>query len=77
MPTTKDLGKAIRRLRQERGETIEATAHAAGVHPTYLGEIERGLRNPTLAKIIEIADGLGVSVTRVFASAEEGDCRTH
>jgi AraC-like DNA-binding protein len=39
------LGQAIRRLRQADDLTIEDLAHAAGMHPTYLSGIERGVRN--------------------------------
>ena len=42
-----DLGRAIRGLRCERDVSIEALAFAAGIHPTYLSSIERGLRNPS------------------------------
>jgi transcriptional regulator with XRE-family HTH domain len=47
MPTNANLGAAIRRLRHERGLTIESLAFASDIHPTYLSEIEQGNRNPT------------------------------
>jgi len=40
--------------------TIEALAQDAGLSYSYLGEIERGLRNPTLAVIEGLADSLVV-----------------
>lgn len=40
--------------------TIEALAQDAGLSYSYLGEIERGLRNPTLSVIEALADSLGV-----------------
>jgi XRE family transcriptional regulator, regulator of sulfur utilization len=69
-PTNAALGRAIRRLRQQRGLSIEALALNAGLHPTYLSEIERGVRNPTWSKLGALASTLGMSVSAVAAEAE-------
>ncbi len=45
--------------------TIDALAFAAGMHPTYLSEIERGLGNPTLEKLDGLASALDVSLSVV------------
>ena len=42
------------------GLSQEALAERAGPHWTYLGGIERGTRNPTLAKIVLLAAALDV-----------------
>ena len=44
----------------------------AGVHRTYLGAIERGIRNPTLKNITLIARALGVSLSELF-DYDQGD----
>lgn len=49
------LGLNIRRLRQERGLTQEALADAVELAPTYVGQLERGRRNPTLAVVERLA----------------------
>lgn len=54
------FGQNVRRIRLRRGLTIEALAQEAGLSYSYLGEIERGLRNPTLAVIDGLADSLAV-----------------
>jgi transcriptional regulator with XRE-family HTH domain len=64
-PTSGDLGRAIRKLRKERRMTIDALAFAAGMHPTYLSEIERGLGNPTLEKLDGLASALDVPLSVV------------
>lgn len=46
------LGRNVRRARQDRGLTIEALADAICRSPSYVGQIERGARNPSL-KVIE------------------------
>jgi transcriptional regulator with XRE-family HTH domain len=53
-----ELGSRIRARRLELGLTQEALAERAGVHTTYLGGIERGMRNPSLAKILALAAAL-------------------
>ena len=67
---SEDLGRAVRRLRQQRGETIEALAFKAGWHPTYLGRVELGQQSPSFAKMLELADGLGVPVSTILREAE-------
>jgi transcriptional regulator with XRE-family HTH domain len=68
--TNADLGAALRRLRRDRKRTIEAVAFAADVHPTYLSGIERGVRNPTWAKLCALSKALDVSVASIAQGAE-------
>ena len=49
------FGANVRRVRQERGMTLEALAHDVGLAYTYMGQIERGQRNPTLDVVERIA----------------------
>jgi transcriptional regulator with XRE-family HTH domain len=70
VPTNAELGRAIRRLRRARRQTIEDLAHAADIHPTYLSGIERGVRNPTWSKLAGLAGALGVPVAEIARDAE-------
>ena len=54
------LGSNIRRLRTERGLTQEAFADLANIHRTYVSDIERGARNPTITIVQRLGDALGV-----------------
>lgn len=54
------FGEQLRKLRHDRLLTIEQVAEAAGIHPNYLGSVERGERNLTLFNIWRIANGLGL-----------------
>ncbi len=54
------FGRNVRRARQERGLTIEALSDAAGLSYSYVGELERGRRNPTLAVVEALALALSV-----------------
>lgn len=55
------FGKQLRRLREKQGLTQEELAHEAGMHFTYIGQIERGLRNPSLVNLNKLAKALKVS----------------
>jgi transcriptional regulator with XRE-family HTH domain len=50
----------IRRFRKERGLSQEALADEVELAVTYVGQIERGLRNPTLDVVERFAKVLGV-----------------
>lgn len=57
----KKFGIHLRELRIERKLTQEDLADRAGMHFTYIGQIERGLRNPSLVNLEKIAKALKVS----------------
>jgi transcriptional regulator with XRE-family HTH domain len=69
-PSNEELGRAIRRLRRLQHLTIEDLAHLADIHPTYLSGIERGVRNPTWTKIVNLAFGLDTPMSNLVRDAE-------
>ena len=62
------FGKSVRRLRIRRKLSQEKLAELAGLHPTYLGRIERGRQNISLANIGKIARALKVKPLELFRS---------
>ena len=74
-PTNKSLGLAVRELRNRRGLSQEALAHASGLHPTYISGIERGLRNPTWRSLGRVSEALGLKMSELSALAERLDSR--
>lgn len=54
------LGRNLRRLREEKGWSQEAFAFEAKIHRTYVSDIERGARNPTIAVVEKLAAALEV-----------------
>lgn len=60
------LGARLRTLRAATGMTQEGLASAAGLHWTYIGQIERGERNPTYKNLLRLAAGLGVEPARLM-----------
>lgn len=69
--TTLDLGRAVRRLRNARGMTIEALASASGMHYTYLQKFEVKGRNLTWNKLAGIASGLETTIAVLAAHAQD------
>ena len=66
----KALGTRIRELRQQRGWSQEYLAELAGMHRTYMWGIERGVRNPSLRHLAQVADALGVAIAELFTSTD-------
>ena len=60
------IGKLLREARRAAGLSQEALAEKCGLHPTYIGQIERGEKNVTVESIYRIAHGLGISMSSVF-----------
>ena len=54
------VGINIRRIRTERELSQEEVAYRVGIDVSYLGQIERGRRNPTIGVLGRIADALSV-----------------
>lgn len=63
MDVRKRLGTNLRRLRQAKGFSQEAFAFEAGIHRTYVSDIERGARNPTITVVENLAMALGVTAS--------------
>lgn len=63
MPSTREgkiFGEVLRRLRTEREWTQEDLADAAGLTATYVGQVERGDKVPSLTVVLKLARGLAV-----------------
>ncbi|KQW62111.1 helix-turn-helix domain-containing protein [Variovorax sp. Root411] len=60
------FGAHLRALRHDRLITIEQLAELAGLHPNYVGSVERGERNLSLFNIWRLAGGLEVSVSQLM-----------
>jgi transcriptional regulator with XRE-family HTH domain len=57
----------IRELRGTRGWSQERLAEEADLHRTYVGGIERGLRNVSLWNIAKLAHAFGVPIAELFS----------
>lgn len=66
MDTKQLLGRRIRDLRKSRGLTIEQLAESAHVGEKYLGDIERGKENPTVATLDKLAEALSLKTHHIL-----------
>jgi len=66
------LGLNIRRLREERGWSQEEYAERADIHRTYVSDIERGRRNPTITVVERLARPLEVTMGTLFNELPQG-----
>ncbi len=70
---TVDFGNRIRELRVKTGVSQEKFALQIGMDRTYYASVESGRRNISLINIEKIANGLGVSLSELFAFNREND----
>ncbi len=64
-PVLAALGQNVRRRREARELTQEKLAEKAGLDPTYISGIERGLRNPGIKNVARLAKALGFSTAEL------------
>jgi transcriptional regulator with XRE-family HTH domain len=61
-----DVGKEVRRLREERGLTGAQLAARAGMAPSAISQIETGKRIPLSTSIVKIAEALELEVSELY-----------
>lgn len=61
MDIRKRLGRNLRDLRTAKGLSQEQFAFEAKIHRTYISDIERGARNPTITVVEKLAKALKVT----------------
>lgn len=64
------FGKAVRRLRSDRGISQEEFAELCGLHRTYISDVELGKRNVSLENIGRIAEALNMPLSELFAEVK-------
>jgi transcriptional regulator with XRE-family HTH domain len=72
-----DIGPRLRRLRRERGLTLEALATTTGISVSTLSRVESGRRRPTLDLLIPLARAHHVALDQLVAAPASGDPRVH
>ena len=65
------FGKAVRVLRNELKISQEDFAERAGLHRTYISDLERGKRNVSLENIERLAKALNLSVSELLQRVDE------
>ena len=62
MDISAKVRKRIKLIRLKKEMSQGKVARVLGVHPTYISQIERGVRNVSLKNIERLAKALGVSI---------------
>ena len=65
------FGFAVKMRREELGLTQEDLADKAGIHRTYLSDVERGSRNLGLLNIERLAQALTLPISELFGIVEK------
>ena len=66
------FGDVLRTIRKERSLTQEDLAFESGYHTTYIGQLERGAKNPSLRTILTLARVLNTTGSELLTRVEAG-----
>lgn len=66
------VGWNLRRIRAEKGLTIEELGHEAGVDASSVARIERGTANPSIGVIEKLGIALAVPLTELLIEPPTG-----
>ena len=67
------IGERLRIYRTRTGMTQMKLAEKAGIHHTYIGQLERGEKNATLETIEKVARALDLSFETLFEALVDGN----
>src|SRR6185436_5701352 len=67
----KQFGAAVKLRRSRLGISQEELAGRAGLHRTYISDVERGARNVSLESIHRLATALETSMANLFSRSDE------
>ncbi|WP_145447840.1 helix-turn-helix domain-containing protein [Gimesia panareensis] len=65
------LGDVLRHFREEAGMTQEALAFEAGLDRTYISQLERNKKSPTVDVLFRLCDAMGIKASELIARVEE------
>jgi len=64
------FGRVLRDLRRSRSISQDELGARSGYHRTYIGQLERGEKSPSLRTLFNLASTLGVKVSRLVGDIE-------
>ncbi len=65
MNIEKRFGARLRKLRRDKDLSQEALAYEAKSNRTYISELERGLKSPTITTLDNLANSLGITISEL------------
>ena len=70
MDITQEVGARIRYYRNEKKISQEKLSEMSDLHPSYIGQLERGEKTPSIETLYKITQGLSMSLTDYFLDFE-------
>jgi len=64
------FGRILQELRTERGLSQEELGFESNYHRTYISQLERGQKNPSLKAIFRLAEALGIRPSEMIQRIE-------
>lgn len=68
---TQQIGSVLKKVRLERGLTLDETADLTSVSKAMLGQIERGKSNPSISILWKVATGLKISFSELLGDESD------
>lgn len=62
------FGRNVRRVREARGLTQEDLEGMTGLRRSYISDLERGVRNPTIRALARIAEALQIAPAELLSA---------
>ena len=73
MKIKQEFGLVIKELRLQKGISQERLALDAGIDRTYIGHIEKGVRNVSIEIIEKLAEYFQIPISEIFKRIEENE----
>ncbi len=67
------FARVLRSFRATAGLSQEELAFRAGLHRTYVSQLERGIKSPSLKTAMRLSEVLGISFSDFAKAMEETD----
>jgi transcriptional regulator with XRE-family HTH domain len=65
------LGNELRKARQRAGLTQEELSFKAGLHRTYISQLEHDKKSPTVEALLRLCRAMGTSAANLIARIEK------
>lgn len=67
------VGLNLKTYRKAAGFSQEGLALECGLHRTYVSGVERGVRNPTVLVLAQLAEHLGIPASKLLEEPVDGE----
>lgn len=69
--STDAFAEVLKRLRAQKGISQEKLGFESGLHRTYISQLERGLKSPSLKTLERLCRALDISLSELVALVEQ------